>query len=113
MSAFNTHSPADEVVIIRFSANVLGGPDAMELASILRDNVSAGKTKAVFDLSDVSVMNSSGLGMLVSSLSTMKKGNGHLLLACVPDKVSQLLTITQLTQVFALYDSTEEAISAQ
>ncbi len=84
----------------------------MELATLLRESIAGGKNRAVFDLSDVVVMNSSGLGMLVSSLSTMKKGPGQLMLACVPEKVSQLLAMTQLTQVFDLFNSTEDAISA-
>jgi anti-sigma B factor antagonist len=112
MSAFSTHSPSDSTVVVRFSPNVLGGSDAMELADLLRDNLANGKTRAIFDLTEVIVMNSSGLGMLVSSLSTMKKSSGRLLLAGIPEKVSQLLAMTQLTQVFDLYNSTEDAISA-
>lgn len=97
--------------MIAFPANVIGGPDAVDLASLLRET-SANKA-VVFDLSAVSVMNSSGLGMLVSSLTTLKKFDVALRLAAVPSKVMSLLTMTHLDTVFTLFSSVDEAVSVE
>jgi anti-anti-sigma factor len=57
-------------------------------------------------------MNSSGLGMLVGALATVRKHNARLFLACVPDHVMSLLTMTQLISVFDLQPTVDEALQA-
>jgi anti-sigma B factor antagonist len=55
-------------------------------------------------------MNSSGLGMLVSGISTLKKHNISMLLANLPEKISALLQITHLDKVFKVYPNVEVAL---
>jgi len=57
-------------------------------------------------------MNSTGLGILISGLTTLKNNGGELKLANVTDKIQSLLTITKLVTVFEAYDSTEEALKS-
>ena len=54
-------------------------------------------------------MNSSGLGMLIGGLTTMKKAEGNLKLANVTDKIQSLLVITKLITIFEFYNSVDEA----
>jgi anti-sigma B factor antagonist len=112
MSTFSTSSPTQGITVISFPEQVLGGPDAVNLAGVVRDVVSGGGTLLVLDLADVSVMNSSGLGMLVATLSTTSKHNVALRLAAVPEKVASLLSMTQLTQVFDIRDTVDNAVSS-
>jgi anti-anti-sigma factor len=112
MSAFTTSSPAAGVTVISFPEQVLGGADAVELAGVVRDAVTGGSNVLVLDLGGVSVMNSSGLGMLVATLSTTSKHNSSLRLASVPEKVASLLAMTQLTQVFDIRDTVDSAVSS-
>ena len=109
MSAFSTSSNADGVTIVSFPEQVLGGPEAVELAGIVRDAVGSGQTLIVFDLSNVAIMNSSGLGMLVSSLTSVRGKDSQLRLAAVPAKVDDLLSMTQLNKVFDIHGTVEEA----
>ena len=113
MSAFTTSSGADGVTVVGFPEQVLGGPEAVELAGIVRDAVGKGQTLIVFDLSNVAIMNSSGLGMLVSSLTSVRGKESQLRLAAVPEKVNDLLNMTQLNIVFEIRASVEEAQSEQ
>jgi anti-sigma B factor antagonist len=112
MPAFITSQPRPDVVVVSFGENAIGGPDAVELAGILREGVASGASTVVFNLEAVDVMNSSGLGMLVSSLTTLKKSNTAFALAAVPEKVMALLTMTHLTTVFTIVASVDEAVSA-
>jgi anti-sigma B factor antagonist len=57
-------------------------------------------------------MNSSGLGMLIGGLTTMKKAEGHLKLANVTEKIESLLIITKLIKIFESYDSVDEAVKS-
>ncbi len=113
MNAFNTSSPNTGVTVISFPEQVLGGADAVALSTVVRDAVAAGAAVLVLDLGGVTMMNSSGLGMLVATLSTASKHNTALRLANVPEKVASLLSMTQLTQVFDIRDTVANAVSTQ
>lgn len=95
--------------IVQFPEHVVGGEDAVRLAGLVNQATSAGAVKLVFDLQQVALMNSSGLGMLVGSLTTLQKQQIPLVLAAVSDKVASLLKVTQLTQVFTIVDTVAEA----
>jgi anti-sigma B factor antagonist len=68
------------------------------------------KTNVVVDLGKVKFMNSSGLGMLIGALTTMKKAGGDLRIANATDKIESLLIITKLITVFKHYKTLDEAI---
>jgi len=111
MSAFSTSSPADGVTLVSFPEQVLGGPEAVELATLVREAIGGGHSVIAFDLSNVAIMNSSGLGMLVASLTSVRNKNVTLRLAAVPEKVSALLQMTQLDKVFTICATVEEAVA--
>ena len=66
----------------------------------------------MIDLARVDWMNSTGLGILISSYTTLRNQQGELKLANVTDKIQSLLTITKLVSVFDAYDSVDDAVSA-
>lgn len=100
-----------EAVIIELKGNVMGGEDTKDFNDTLHKLVDEGKTNIVMDLSSVKFMNSSGLGMLIGGLTTMKKANGHFKLANVTDKIESLLIITKLITIFETYDSVDKAVA--
>ena len=95
--------------MIKLEGNVLGGPDAAELNNSLHKLVEAKKKKIVIDLSDVPFMNSSGLGMLIGSVTTMRNAGGDLKLAGASAKIKNILSVTKLLNVFELYATAKEA----
>ncbi len=95
--------------VIKLEGNVLGGPDAAELNNSLHKLVEAKKKKIVIDLSDVPFMNSSGLGMLIGSVTTMRNAGGDLKLAGASAKIKNILSVTKLLNVFELYATAKEA----
>ena len=101
----------DDVTILLLSGKIIGGPDASKVNDKLHELAENGKTKIVADLSQVNWMNSSGLGILISALTTVRNAGGELKVAAATDKIRNLLTITKLTNVIKLYDSVDEAIA--
>lgn len=99
-------------VVIKFKGNVMGGPDAVSLNEKLHELIEEDKTNIVADLGKVKFMNSSGLGMLIGGLTTMRKAGGDLRLANATDKIESLLVITKLITVFKNFDSLEEAVDS-
>jgi anti-sigma B factor antagonist len=99
-------------VVIEFKGNVMGGPDAETLNQTLHKLIKEGKTNVVADLSRVGFMNSSGLGMLISGLTTMRKAGGDLRIAGAGDKIESLLVVTKLITVFKHYKNVDEAVQS-
>lgn len=106
--SFNT-SEKNDLAVIEFEGKVIGGPDAVSLNEKLHELINAGKANVIIDLGKVKFMNSSGLGMLISSLTTLRKAGGDLRIANHSDKIKELLEITQLAAVFRQFDSVSEA----
>lgn len=101
-----------EAVVLELKGNVMGGDDTKEFNELLHKMIDGSKLNIIVDLSDVKFMNSSGLGMLIGGLTTMKKANGNLKLARVTDKIESLLIITKLITIFEFYESVEEAVKS-
>lgn len=100
------------VVILEPKGKIMGGPDATVLHDQLHDFIAQDKKKVVIDLSKVEWMNSTGLGILISGLTTLRNNGGELKLANVTDKIESLLTITKLITVFEHYDSVDDAVKS-
>jgi anti-sigma B factor antagonist len=101
-----------EAVIIELKGNVMGGDDTKDFNDLLHKLIDDGKTRIVLNLGDVKFMNSSGLGMLIGGLTTVKKANGFYKLANVTDKIESLLIITKLITIFETYDSVDKALES-
>ena len=100
------------VSVLEPKGKIMGGPDATLLHEKLHDLIDQGKLKVVIDLGGVDWMNSTGLGILISGLTTLRNNNGELKLANVTDKIQSLLTITKLVTVFEAFDSIEDAVKS-
>lgn len=98
-------------VIIELKGNVMGGPDAEIFRDELHKLIEKGKKKVVVDLGKVKFMNSSGLGILIGGLTTMKNADGELVICQADKKIESLLMVTQLIKVFDHYRTLEEAIA--
>jgi anti-sigma B factor antagonist len=107
-----SNKEVDGITVIELEGSVLGGPDATVLNDMLHALTERRKKKIVVDLSGVQGMNSSGLSMLITGLTTMKNAGGDLKIAAASKKIESLLAITKLTTVFELYPSVRKAIAS-
>lgn len=99
-------------VVIELKGNVMGGPEAQEFSDTLHKLLDEGKKNVVIDLAETKFMNSSGLGMLIGGLTTIKKGEGSMKLARTTEKIESLLVITKLSQIFESFETVEEAVKS-
>jgi anti-sigma B factor antagonist len=98
-----------DVALIALSGKLMGGPETMEVHEKVKELVGKKVNKIVIDLGKVKWMNSSGLGALMGSLTTIKNAGGELKLANVTDKVQSLFMITKLITIFETFDSVDAA----
>lgn len=102
----------DGIVVFELSGKIMGGPDATIINDKLHEQIESGKIKVVVDLGKVNWMNSSGLGILISGLTTVRNAGGDLKLAAITDRIQSLLMITKLLTVFDTYETVEEAVAS-
>ena len=99
------------VVILNVSGKIMGGEETTMFHGKIHEYINQNKKNFVVDLKAVDWMNSVGLGMLISSLTTVKNAEGRLVLANIT-KIESILTITRLISVFEHYDSRDEAMKS-
>ena len=102
----------DGIIVLELSGKIMGGPDATLLNEKLHELIDNGKAKVVADLAKVNWMNSSGLGILIGGLTTMRNNKGDLKLANVTERIQSLLIITKLITVFETFDSVAGAVES-
>jgi len=107
-----TSREVGDVMVLEPKGKIMGGPDATVLHDQLHEFIDQNKKKVVIDLAKVDWMNSTGLGILISGLTTLRNNGGELKLANVTDKIQSLLTITKLITVFECYDSVEDSVAS-
>ena len=100
------------VMILKMEGSMLGGPEASELNNALHKLIEAKKKKVVVDLGDVSLMNSSGLGMLICVVTTMRNAGGDLKIAHATEKVVQVFKITKVHSVIEIHDTVKSAVES-
>jgi len=100
------------VTVIELQGKLMGGPDAVELRETLHGLVERDVKNFVLDLKGVDWINSSGLGILISGLTTVRNSGGDLCLAQPGDKIKNILTITKLSSVFNSFDELDDAVAS-
>lgn len=105
-------SEKNGVTILSLQGSILGGPEANALNEELHRLIDEGKKQIVLELSQVTLMNSSGLGMLIGGYTTLKNNGGELKLACLGENVRKLIEITKLHTIFTPYPTVDEAVAS-
>jgi anti-sigma B factor antagonist len=101
----------DGVVLIDLSGRLTIGEPVLLLRETLRKNVNDGVRQFVLNLGDVSYIDSSGLGELVSAYTTVRNKQGDVKLLNLTAKAKDLLQMTKLLTVFDVYDEEAKAIA--
>ncbi len=102
----------NNISVIKMEGSMLGGPEASELNNALHKLIDAKKKNIVVDLGDVSVMNSSGLGMLIGAVTTMRNAGGNLKIATATEKIAQVFKMTKVNNVIELHDTVKSAVES-
>src|SRR5262245_19559961 len=100
------------VVVFDLSGKLTIGEPVMQVRESLRSSVNEGVRKFILNLRDVSYIDSSGLGELVSSYTTVRNKGGDVKLLNLTAKSKDLLQMTKLLTVFDTYDDEAKALTS-
>jgi len=101
-----------DVMVLLLSGKIMGGPDHEKFHSEIKTLIKEGYVDLLLNMSKVSWINSTGLGVLVSSFHTLKKNGGRLKICEVSERIDNILNVTQLKLVFETFESCEEALAS-
>jgi len=100
------------VTVMDIAGRITLGEGSVQLREAVRNLVASGHKKIVLNLADVSYMDSSGMGELVTAFTTVKNQGGELKLINLTRKIHDLMQITKLVTVFDIHDTEASAIAA-
>jgi anti-sigma B factor antagonist len=100
------------VTTLDLNGKITIGSGEEALRSSMQEILDSGATKVVINMGGVTMIDSSGIGELVSAYTRATNRGAKLKLANLPAKVSDILTITQLITVFDVYDNEADAVNS-
>ena len=100
------------VTVVDMSGRITLGEGSVILRDTIRDLLSKGQKKILLNLGDVTYIDSSGIGELVSAFTSVRNQGGELKLLNLTNKVHDLLQITKLYTVFDIKDDEAVAVGS-
>ncbi len=110
MSVKLTSRQVGDVTVMDAAGRITLGEGASAFRNAIRDLVAKGNKKVLLNLGEVSYIDSSGIGELVSGFTTVTNSGGQLKLVGLSKRVKDLLQITKLYTVFEAFDDETEAV---
>jgi anti-sigma B factor antagonist len=110
MSVKLTNRQVGDVTVIDVAGRITLGEGSSTLRDALRDLVKSDHKKILLNLGDVTYIDSSGIGELVSAYTTITNQGGHLKLLSLTHRVKDLLQITKLYTVFDVHEDEAHAV---
>ncbi|MEO8275094.1 MAG: STAS domain-containing protein [Thermoanaerobaculia bacterium] len=107
-----TKRERDGVTILEVAGKVTIGKGDIVLREAVQQAAGDGPAKMLISLGEVTTIDSSGVGELVSAFTTVTNRGGKLKLVNLPPKVNDILQITQLITVFEVFESEDEAVKS-
>jgi len=101
-----------DVTIVDLSGRITLGEGSVVLRETVQDLISKSKNKILLNLGDVTYIDSSGIGELVSAFTSVRNKGGQLKLLKLTKKVHDLLQITKLYTVFDIRDDEAAAVQS-
>lgn len=110
MSVKLTTRQVGDVTVIDAVGRITLGEGSSAFRETIRDLVAKGNKKLLLNLADVSYIDSSGIGELVSAFTTVTNHGGVLKLLNLTKRVQDLLQITKLYTVFEVFEDEAAAV---
>ena len=110
MIANMTTKEIDGVSLVSLNGRIVLGEESSSLREKVKSLLAAGKKKIVLNMTDVTYIDSAGLGILVAAHVSAKNQGAALHLSNLGNKFHDVLQLTRLLTVFSVYDTEAQAI---
>ncbi len=110
MSVKLTTRQVGDVTVVDAAGRITLGEGASTFRDKIRDLATGGSKKLLLNLAEISYIDSSGIGELVSGFTTVTNQGGAVKLLNLTKRVQDLLQITKLYTVFEVFDDETKAV---
>lgn len=100
------------VVILSIKGRITLGKEATALRETVNGLNAGGHRNLVFNLADVDYIDSTGLGALVMTASTLRKSGGNVKLVNLNRRTIELLVMTKLATIFEIFGDEQDAVNS-
>ena len=100
------------IVILDLKGRLVVGEPIASLRERIRELCDGGRINIILNLEGVDYIDSTGLGGLVISYTTLKKAGGALKVVNLSKRTIELLVLTKLSTVFEMFDDEQEAVNS-
>lgn len=100
------------VTILDLKGKILFGDGIEELRTSINNAIKDNQKNLLLNFSDVPYLDSTGLGEVVRSYTTIKNQGGQVKIVKLSNKVKDLLTVTKLITVFESFENEDEAVQS-
>jgi anti-anti-sigma factor len=101
----------NKIGVLEISAQILGDPNVFDLETQVKDLIAKGFRNFIFDLAAVKLINSIGIGTIMACMTSIKRAGGELKLSAVNEKISAIITLMGIDQLFEIYENLENALA--
>jgi anti-sigma B factor antagonist len=102
----------DGVTIVDLGGRITLGEASVVVRDVINDLMGKGNKKVLLNLGEVDYIDSSGIGLLVSSITTVRSQGGELKLVNLSKRIGDLLKITKLYSLFDIKDDEVAAVAS-
>jgi anti-anti-sigma factor len=99
--------------VVKLAGKLMLGPEGEQVVSVVEELVSRGTKLIVFDLSELTAIDSTGIGRFISSFNKIMATGGEMRMAGAGGHVLQSFKVSLLDKVFKFYDTVAEAAAGR
>lgn len=101
----------DPVIVYALKGKITTESDFEDLEREVFHHLNQNYVRIVFDLTELTHTNSSGIGFFMRTLTKARIMNGELVLASIQGNVKKIFEIAKLNEVYTIYPTVDEAIN--
>ena len=98
-----------DVVVIALSGQIVLGRECQRVEWAIEGLIKDGRKKVVFDLSNITYLDSTGIGIIVTCCGKMAAAGGELRLAALQPRITQVMKVAKLDHIMTFYPSAAAA----
>ena len=107
-----TNREVQGVSVVHMDGRIVLGEESNALRESVKNLLAENKKKIVLNMSDVTYIDSAGLGTLVAAFHSARAQGATLKLANLGSKFQEVLQVTKLMTVFEVFDSEAAAVQS-
>lgn len=102
----------DDITVVALRASLEGGPDTYQIRDDVKAKLGDGDRRFLLDMTEAGFVNSTGIGVVVSMLSSIKQAGGELKVCGVSERARRAFVTTGVLQLFDVYGNRQEALDS-